>query len=59
MVAARAFAIAIAFCLALCFVGNGVAMAFDIRYHLKHVDDAFRKLGLLNDSEEGKIPWRG
>jgi len=31
--------------------------AFDIRYHLKHIDITFERLGL--DKEEGSVEWRG
>jgi adenylosuccinate lyase len=36
-----------------------IAQAFDIRYHLKHIDDTFAKLGLQAGKREGTIPWRG
>jgi len=35
-----------------------VAKAFDIRYHLKHVDETFRRLGLIEGKVEGP-QWRG
>ncbi|BDI30804.1 adenylosuccinate lyase [Capsulimonas corticalis] len=36
-----------------------VAKAFDIRYHLKHVDETFQKLGLLPQENTGGDQWRG
>ena len=35
-----------------------VAQAFDIRYHLKHVDETFRRLGLIEGRVEGP-QWLG
>jgi adenylosuccinate lyase len=35
-----------------------VAKAFDIRYHLKHVDETFKRLGLL-ERKAGSLQWRG
>ena len=35
-----------------------VAKAFDIRYHLKHVDETFKRLGLIENRAGGQ-QWRG